>query len=141
MKKIVAISAVVVLITLFVFNMVLLFQTPIIGFAYNLDNNRENAIQKLVFDGNGTVTGTRNEIVRTGEYTVVGNSVEAFGNEMIKVGYTLQMRDTWYGNTVFTYTCTNAVLLQALIGVGYFICVIAIGAVVYLYFVNKPGSA
>ena len=141
MKKIVAISAVVVLITLFVFNMVLLFQTPIIGFAYNLDNNRENAIQKLVFDGNGSVTGTRNEIVRTGEYTVVGNSIEAFGNEMIKVGYTLQRRDTWYGNTVFTYTCTNAVLLQALIGVGYFICVIAIGAVVYLYFANKPGSA
>lgn len=141
MKKIVAISAVVVLITLFVLNMVLLFQTPIIGFAYNLDNSREAAIQKLVFDDNGIVTGTRNEIVRTDKYTVVGNSVEVFGNEMIKVGYTLQARDTWYGSTVITYTCTNAVLLQALIGVGYFICVIAIGAVVYLYFVNKPGSA
>ncbi len=141
MKKIVAISAVVVLITLFVLNMVLLFQTPIIGFAYNLDDSREATIQKLVFDDNGTVTGTRNEIVRTDKYTVVGNSVEVFGNEMIKVGYTLQARDTWYGNTVITYTCTNAVLLQALIGVGYFICVIAIGAVVYLYFVNKPGSA
>lgn len=140
MRKIVAISAGAVLVTLFILNMILALKTPIIGLAYNLDNNGEAAIQTLVFDDDGTVTGTRNDVVRTDKYTVIGNSIEVFGNEMIKVGYTLQTRDTWYGNTVITYTCTNAVLLQALIGVGYFICVIIIGVVVYLHFVKKHNS-
>ena len=136
----------IIIITLIVLNIVFAAQTPVKNHSYTLESGsssnklvyvtdngeaEERPFDKIVFNNDGTVTGTTSDN-RTykGTYTAENGVVNSFGIEMTKSGYSLEMQAE---NGTILYSCTDARLIQTLFIVGYIVCaVIAGGYLCYL---------